>query len=139
MAKLFSIVPRADAPVACDMTTATDTLAERLAEYRRLFEHALTSRESTATATIFRFAARPGVREWVCDLAKREAACCPFLSYEIDEQGEEIVWTTAGGLGASEMAILEEFLDGPESVGVSSDAIAQRLDDQGLHVIGPNG
>jgi hypothetical protein len=139
MAKLLSIVPRADAPVACDMTTATDTLTERLAEYRRLFEHALTSRESTATATTFRFAARPGVREWVCDLAKREAACCPFLAYEIDEQGEEIVWTTAGGLGASEMAILEEFLDGPESSTGSSDAIAQRLEDHGLHVISPNG
>jgi hypothetical protein len=132
MAKLLSIVPQPDAPIACDMTTATDSLAERLAEYRRLFEHALTSRESTATATTFRFAARPGVREWVCDLAKREAACCPFLSYEIDEQGEEIVWTLAGGLGASEMAILEEFLDGPESSAGSSDAIAQRLADQGL-------
>jgi len=117
MAKLLSILARPDAPIACDMTTATDTLAERLAEYRRLFEHALTSRESTATATTFRFAARPGVREWVCDLAKREAACCPFLSYEIDEHGEEIVWTTEGGLGASEMAILEEFLDGPEGSG----------------------
>jgi hypothetical protein len=139
MAKLLSIVPRADAPVACDMTTATDTLTKRLAEYRRLFEHALTSRESTATATTFRFAARPGVREWVCDLAKREAACCPFLSYEIDEQGEEIVWTTAGGLGASEMAILDEFIDGPESSTGSSDAIAQRLEDHGLHVISPNG
>ena len=139
MAKLLSIVPEPDAPIACDMTTATDSLAERLAEYRRLFEHALTSRESTATATTFRFAARPGVREWVCDLAKREAACCPFLSYEIDEQGEEIVWTIAGGLGASEMAILEEFLDGPESIAGSSDAIAQRLADQGLHVIGTNG
>jgi hypothetical protein len=120
MAKLLSIVARPDAPIACDMTTATDTLAERLAEYRRLFEHALTSRESTATATTFRFAARPGVREWVCDLAKREAACCPFLSYEIDEQGEEIVWTTAGGLGASEMAILDELLDGPEGSGQSA-------------------
>ena len=43
MAKLLSIVPRPDAPIACDMTSATDTLAERLAEYRRLFEHALTS------------------------------------------------------------------------------------------------
>jgi hypothetical protein len=139
MAKLLSIIPRPAAPIACDITTATDTLAERLAEYRRLFEHALTSRESTATATTFRFAARPGVREWVCDLAKREAACCPFLSYEIDEQGEEIVWTTAGGLGASEMAILEEFLDGPESIASSSDAIAQRLEDQGLQVIRPSG
>jgi hypothetical protein len=138
MAKLLSIVPRPDAPIACDMTTATDTLAERLAEYRRLFEHALTSRESTATATTFRFAARPGVREWVCDLAKREAACCSFLSYEIDEQGDEIVWTTSGGLGVSEMAIFQEFLDGPESVAGSSDAIALRLEDQGLRVIGTN-
>ncbi len=139
MTKLLSLAARPDAPIACDMSGAPDNLAERLAEYRRLFEHALTSRESTATATTFRFVARPGVREWVCDLAKREAACCPFLSYEIDEQGEEILWTTTGGLGAAEMGILDEFLDGPESVAGSSDAIAQRLEDQGLHVIGPNG
>jgi hypothetical protein len=137
MTKLLSITPRPDAPIACDMSSSPDTLAERRAEYRRLFEHALSGRDSTATATTFRFAARPGVREWVCDLAKREAACCPFLSYDIDEEGEEIVWTTAGGLGASEMAILDEFLDEPESTS-SSDAIAQRLDDLGLHVIGPN-
>jgi hypothetical protein len=138
MTKLLSITPRPDAPIACDMSSAPDTLAERLTEYRRLFEYALSGRDSTATATTFRFAARPGVREWVCDLAQREAACCPFLSYDIDEEGEEIVWTTDGGLGASEMAILDEFLDGPESVS-SSDAIAQRLEDLGLHVIGPNG
>jgi hypothetical protein len=139
MTKLLSLAARPDAPIACDMSSAPDNLAERLAEYRRLFEHALTSRESTATATTFRFVARPGVREWVCDLAKREAACCPFLSYEIDEQGEEILWTTTGGLGAAEMGIRDDFLDGPESVVGSSDAIAQRLEDQGLHVIAPNG
>ena len=139
MTKLLSIVPRPDAPIACDMSSAPDTLAERLAEYRRLFEHALVGRESTPTATTFRFVARPGVREWVCDLAKREAACCPFLSYEIDQEGDAIAWTIAGGLGASEMGILNEFLDGPEPVADSSDAIAQRLDAQGLHVIGPNG
>jgi hypothetical protein len=138
MTKLLSITPRPDAPIACDMSSAPDTLAERLSEYRRLFEYAFSGRDSTATATTFRFAARPGVREWVCDLAQREAACCPFLSYDIDEEGEEIVWTTDGGLGASEMAILDEFLDEPESAG-SSDAIAQRLEDLGLHVIGPNG
>jgi hypothetical protein len=138
MTKLLSITPRPDAAIACDMSSSPDTLAERLAEYRRLFEHALSGRVSTATATTFRFAARPGVREWVCDLAQREAACCRFLSYDIDEEGEEIVWTTDGGLGASEMAILDEFLDEPESAS-SSDAIAQRLEDLGLHVIGPNG
>jgi hypothetical protein len=139
MTKLLSIATRPDAPIACDMSSAPDTLGERLAEYRRLFEHALTGRESTATATTFRFAAHPGVREWVCNLAEREAACCPFLSYEIDEEGEEIIWTIAGGLGASDMAVLDEFLDRPKLVADNSDAIAQRLDDRGLHVIGPNG
>ena len=139
MTKLLSITPRPDAPIACDMSSAKDSLAERLAEYRRLFEHALVGRESTATATTFLFAARPGVREWVRDLAMREAACCPFLSYEIDEEGEAIVWTIAGGLGASEMGILNEFLEGPASLADSSDVIAQRLEAQGLHVIGPNG
>jgi len=138
MTKLLSIASRPDAPIACDMSSASDTLAQRLAEYRRLFEHALTSRESTATGTTFRFAARPGVREWACDLAYREAACCPFLSHEIDQEGEEIVWTTAGGLGAAEIDILDELLDGPESLPGSSDAIAQRFQDQGLHVIVPD-
>ena len=80
MTKLLSIAPQPDAPIACDMSGARDTLEDRLAEYRRLFEHALIGRESTETATTFRFAARPGVREWVCDLAKREAACCSFLA-----------------------------------------------------------
>jgi hypothetical protein len=37
------------------------------------------------------------------------------------------------------MAILDEFLHGPGSVPGGSDAIAQRLEDQGLHVIVPNG
>ena len=139
MTKLLSIAPQPGAPIACDMSGARDTLAERLAEYRRLFEHALIGRDSTETATNFRFAARPGVREWVCDLAKREAACCSFLAYEIDQEGEQIVWTTSGALGAPEMAILDEFLDRPGSLPGGSDAIAQRLEDQGLHVIVPNG
>src|SRR4029453_4494812 len=103
MTKLLSIATRPDAPIACDMSSAPDNLGERLAEYRRLFEHALTGRESTAQATTFRFAAHPGVREWGWHRAPREAASCPFLSYEIDEEGEEIIWTIAGGLGASDM------------------------------------
>ena len=67
------------------MTYADDTLVDRLAGYGRLFDHALVGRESTATATTFRFAARPGVGDWVLDLVRREAACCPFLSYEVDQ------------------------------------------------------
>jgi hypothetical protein len=112
MTKLLSITANPEAPIACDLSSSPDTLEERLAEYRRLFEHALVGRASTPTATTFRFAARPRVAEWVRDLATREAACCAFLSYEIelDEEDDEIVWTTSGGLGASELSILDKFL-----------------------------
>ena len=134
MTKLLSITAPHDAPVACDMTAAEDTLAERMAEYRRLFDHALLGRESTDSSTTFRLAGRPGVQEWVLDLVRREAACCPFLSYEVDTQddagGEQIVWTT-GGLGASEMAVLEEFLTGPGQPGETSESLAQQLSERG--------
>ncbi|MGH3366499.1 MAG: hypothetical protein ACRDOY_04795 [Nocardioidaceae bacterium] len=110
MTKLLSITARPDAPAACDLSGAQDTLAQRLAEYRRLFEHALISRESTATETSFRLDARAGVAEWVLELVRREAACCPFLSYEVDQVGEELVWTTRG-VGAAEMAVFDEILD----------------------------
>ncbi len=131
MTKLLSITAPPDAPIACDLTVAQDTLTERLAEYRRLFDHALLSRASTDDETTFRFAARPGVREWVVDLVRKEAACCRFLSYEVDLADDEIVWTTRG-LGASDWAVLEEFL--PESTAApdgSSAAIAERLESRG--------
>jgi hypothetical protein len=137
MTTLLSITADPAAPVACDLSSSSDTLEERLAEYRRLFEHALVGRASTPTATTFRFAARPGVAEWVRDLATREAACCAFVSYEIelDEEDDEIVWTTSGGLGASEMSILDEFLSA-DPVARGSEEIARRLEDRGFPVIG---
>jgi hypothetical protein len=128
--KLLTITASPDPQMACDMTSAEDTLAERLAEYRRLFGHALVTRDSTHDTTTFRFAARPGVRDWVLDLVRREAACCPFLSYEVDEQDQQILWTTSG-LGATEMAVLDEFLARPDLTADSSSTIAQRLEDRG--------
>jgi len=44
MTKLLSISATPNAPIACDMTAAEDSLAERLAEYRRLFDQALLAR-----------------------------------------------------------------------------------------------
>lgn len=129
MAKLLSITALPEAPVACDMAGAEDTLVGRLAEYRRLFDQALLAREFTDTTTTFRFAARPGVSDWVLDLVRREAACCPFLSFEVDQDGEEVVWTTSGGLGASEMAVLDELLAG--GTGDSSSIVARQLADRG--------
>jgi hypothetical protein len=110
MTTLLSITADPAAPVACDMTSAEDSLTERLAEYRRLFDHALLGRESTESTTTFRLAARPGVREWVLDLVRREAACCPFLSYHVAAEDGRIVWTVSGGLGGSDLAVLDSIL-----------------------------
>ena len=141
MTKLLSIPATPDALVACDMSAAEDTLTDRMAEYRRLFDHALLGRESTDSSTTFRLAARPGVTEWLLDLVRREAACCPFLSYEVDIQdgpgGDQIVWTT-GGLGASDMVVLDEFLAGPGQPRETSESLARRLAERGgVPVLGP--
>ena len=136
MTTLLSITAHSDASVACDMTGAEDTLADRLAEYRRLFDHALLGRTSTDTATTFRLADRPGVQDWVLDLVRREAACCPFLSYEVDLQDDQVLWTTSGGLGASDMAALDEFLTGAAKS--DSKALAEQLEARsGIPVIVP--
>ena len=61
------------------MTDAPDTAIERLAEYEGLYTEALIGRERTDDGIRFRFRARPGLEEWVRDLAAREKACCAFF------------------------------------------------------------
>lgn len=78
--------------IACNMSGAPDTPEERSAEYGRLFAHALVVRERTADAVEFCFAPKPGVAEWVSDLARREEACCPFCSYRVSSSEERVVW-----------------------------------------------
>ena len=67
----LTIVERPGVPIACDMISAPDTPEERLAEYGRLFAHALVARERTADGVVFTFAAKPGVGAWAADLARR--------------------------------------------------------------------
>jgi hypothetical protein len=98
------IPARPDAPIACDMSTARDTPQERLAEYAELFSRALLRRERRPGAVVFAF--RGEAREAVEDLARREAACCPFLDQRVEAAGGEVVWTMAGA-GADE--ILDAF------------------------------
>src|SRR5680860_40471 len=109
MTKLLSMSASPDAPVACDMNAARDTLAERLAEYRRLFEHALVDQEAAVTSITYRLADRPGVREWVLDLIGRETECCPFLSIEVHSEGRHLVWRIEG-LGAADLATVGDVL-----------------------------
>ena len=84
MTDVLHLPARPGAPIACDMSTASDTPDERLSEYTRLFERALVRCERPDDAVVFTFRADPGLREQVEDLAGREAACCPFLDYRVE-------------------------------------------------------
>lgn len=67
---------------------------------------------------------------WPLDLVRREAACCPLLSYEVDQENEEIVWTTTG-LGAADITTLDGFLAGADAETDESQELARRLTDRG--------
>lgn len=119
MTTVLHLPARAGAPIACDMTTASDTPGERLAEYARLFERALVGRER---AVVFAFRGEPGVRERVEDLARREAACCPFLGYRVETAGAEVRFTVTGPDRADAAAVLDAFYalpDYPPSCGTA--------------------
>ncbi|MES1207026.1 MAG: hypothetical protein ABUS79_13900 [Pseudomonadota bacterium] len=103
-----------DAPLACDLSDATDTPEERLAEYGRLFAHALIGRGRTPDGATFTFAAKAGVFEWVADLARREAACCPFLGHEVRRDGAHVTWRFSTQRGATADAVLDEVHDLPD-------------------------
>ena len=100
-----------EAPIACDMSTASDTPGERLAEYRRLFDGSLLRRERLHDAVVFVF--RSGSATAVTDLARREAACCPFLDYRVEPVGDQVSWTIADPIGRAS-AILDDFYALPE-------------------------
>ena len=84
---LLNTPEKPNAEIACNFIGAPDTPDERLAEYGRLFQHALAGRQRTADAVEFTFAAKAGVAEWVADLARREAACCPFMAHHVSSDG----------------------------------------------------
>ncbi len=126
-----------NAPIACDLTDASDTPDQRIAEYGQLFARALVDRERTTDAVELRFAAKPGVAEWVTDLARREGACCPFLTYEVRVDGARVVWRISTQAGPAAQAILDEFHALPERVGDGFKGLLERLDARGFSVVSP--
>jgi hypothetical protein len=91
MTTVLHLPARPGAPIACDMTGAPDTPDARLAAYRALFERALTARARGSDDVVLTF--RAGAREAVDELARREAACCPFLDYRVETVDGHVVWT----------------------------------------------
>lgn len=128
------------APVACEMSAATDTADERLEEYRQLFARALLQVERRTGAVEFRFAAKPGIREWCIDLATREAACCPFLGYHLIADSEAITWTTSGDEHVEAVrAFLDMFQNAPAEFLKAPGALAGALEERGFVFINDNG
>ena len=93
MSDVFHIPARPGARIACDMSTAVDTPEQRLNDYARLFADALVRRERHDGAVVFAFHSDVQTRARVEDLARREAACCPFVDYRVETVGDEIIWT----------------------------------------------
>jgi len=100
-----------DAPVACDMSTASDTPEERIAEYARLFERSLLRRERRPDSVVFHLTAQNGTRAAVDSLARREAACCPFADYRVETAGDEVVFTIANPVTDERRAAVDSMLD----------------------------
>ena len=113
-------------PIACDMSSASDTPDERLAEYDRLFATALTHRRRTSNGVVFTFPAGSGVLEWVEDLSEREAACCPFMAYKVQSDDRVVVWTITSDDPAVR-AILDEFYRLPDHQGDGYESLLARL------------
>jgi hypothetical protein len=139
MTDVLHIPARLDAPIACDLSTAEDTAEERLADYRRQFERALLRRERRADAVVFTFSADGGTREALHGLARREAACCPFLDYRVEVAGDEVFWTASNVLRSSDRAGVDAFLDAlyalPDHAGSDIEAFFGRLADAGVETI----
>jgi len=134
---LLVIFETPGAAIACDLTGASDTADERIAEYGRLFAQALIARDRSADAVEFAFAPMAGVAEWVADLARRESACCPFFSYRVSVHDQRVVWRISSQAGPAAQATLDEFYAGPERFGDGMTGLLDRLADRGFTVSTP--
>lgn len=132
MTELFRFQPEDHAPIVCDFTEASDTPEERLAEYVRLFESAFVSRVRTNDGVVLRFSPGDGVADWVADLAAREAACCPFLSYDVSADDTGITWVTSGT--PDMQPVLNQYYDLYQVARDGVQPLIQRLADTGFEV-----
>jgi hypothetical protein len=127
MTTVLHIPAKPDMPIACDMSTAADTPDERLAEYGRLFERALARRERRDDGVVLAFRADHGIQEAVEDLARREAACCPFLDHRVETVGDAVTWTmtnvVAGDVRAGVDVTLDAFYVLPDRAGSDFDGL----------------
>jgi hypothetical protein len=139
MIDILHIPARPNARIACDMSAAGDSPEQRLDEYGRLFADALIDRERRDRAVALVFRADPRIRATVEDLARREAACCPFFDYRVETISEKHVWTITNPInnndrGAAE-AMLEIFYELPDYASAASEGLRERLAARGVQLV----
>jgi hypothetical protein len=121
------------------MSTAQDTPDERLAAYAQLFERALARRERNHNAVVFALRATPGTRELVEDLARREAACCPFMDYRVETTGDEVIYTIANPVSGPARDDIDTMLDAvyalPDHAASGIDGLLGRIADTGVEIV----
>jgi hypothetical protein len=111
MTHVLHLPAQAGAPIACDMRTAVDTPEERLASYGRLCDDALVRRRRDELAVVLAFRRTVETLDAVEELARREAACCPFLDHRIETAGDEVIWTITSPVTGPERTAVDAVLD----------------------------
>ena len=112
--------------VACDLSDAPDTGAERLAEYGRLFDAAYVSRSRAGDGVRWVLRADPGIEEWARDLADRENACCTFMTSTVTREGGHILWHAATVDDPTARAALDLFFGLPDQRWSSAEQMLER-------------
>ena len=100
--------------IVCDMTDAPDTGQERLAEYARLFDSALISRERTSEAMRWWLRNDEGIEAWAKDLAARENACCAFMTTTVTVAGDRVLWESTAIDDPAAREVLDMMYQLPE-------------------------
>jgi hypothetical protein len=86
-------------PIACSL--GADELADRLTQIRALGRDALLG---VSPEGGLRFRAGDGVRERLEAIIAAESRCCPFLGFELADQGDELVLSVTAPEGAEPIA-----------------------------------
>ena len=119
-------------PIVCDVSTAPDTLEQRIDSYRQLFSDAFVGREETLAGKRFRFRADEGIEARVLYLADLEKLCCAFFDFTVTVVDGEVWWDTTVIDDDTARAVLEEWFILPETIANSVEDLRDRMVASGL-------
>jgi hypothetical protein len=106
------------APIACTLRSAD--LVARAHEFRSAFERLISS-ERFERGFRWKFSNEPGFAATLCELARREHACCPFVTFTITSNEETVVWETCGP--AEAQGVIEVFFRAPRELPTQAEAL----------------